>query len=117
MTDPVRNRAFDKSDPGGQASRQSQVLPAAYSRRIAGGQASDGPVDDWVDDMDGDWDDWQEIPVGDGWPGIVEADHNRGAVPERLAMTSLRVSVPEDAGSPASKTAEALVSERVASDQ
>lgn len=61
MTDPMSSRAFDRSN---RTVRQSRTLPTTYVWRAAA-PASDGPVDVWVDDMDGDWDDWEEIVVGE----------------------------------------------------
>jgi hypothetical protein len=73
------------------------MLSAAYSRHTAGAQASDGPVDMWVDDMDSDWDDWQDISVGSSWRSLSETDVNRPVPPGRLAPVPLAplISEPE----------------------
>ena len=68
VVDPMGGRSWNKSTRGGPAGRQ-MTLSVGPGRRASGSdQASDGPVDSWVDDMDGDgdWDGWQEIPVGGG---------------------------------------------------
>jgi hypothetical protein len=67
VADPMGGRAWNKLKRGGPAGHQ---MTLSVGRRVSGDQASDGPVDSWVDDMDGDgdwedWEDWQEIPVGE----------------------------------------------------
>lgn len=57
MTDPMSSRAFDRSN---RTVRQSKILPTTYGWRTAA-QASDGPVDVWVDDMEGDWDNITDV--------------------------------------------------------
>jgi hypothetical protein len=81
----MSNRAFDKSNRG---VRQSQMLPVAYGWRTAG-QASDGPVDAWVDDMEGDWDDREEIIVKGAWHSDTEVDADRDPLVQRLAPIPL----------------------------
>ncbi len=62
VTDPMSSRAFERSN---RTVRQSKTLSVTYGWRAAA-QASDGPVDAWVDDIEGDWNDWEEIVVGGG---------------------------------------------------
>lgn len=112
MTDPMSSRAFDRSS---RTVRQSKILPTTYGWRTAA-QASDGPVDVWVDDMEGDWDDWEATPVG-GEP--AEAD-NRAPLAQRLAPVPL-VPIPGELVSVDNLTnvvpVETLVIERTAADK
>jgi hypothetical protein len=86
----MSSRAFDKSN---RTVRQGRILPATYGSRTAA-QASDGPVDVWVDDMEGDWEDWDAILVGGGGSGQFEAVE-RAALVQRLAPMPL-VPIPHD---------------------
>ncbi|MGH3729474.1 MAG: hypothetical protein ACRDTU_12100 [Micromonosporaceae bacterium] len=55
MTDPTKRRAPFTSHRADSSDRPTQLFSPAVRR--SGEDASDGPVDGWVDDVDSDWDD------------------------------------------------------------
>lgn len=55
VTDPVTHRAILTTHRADGSSPRTPLFSPAV--RISGEDASDGPVDGWVDDVDGDWDD------------------------------------------------------------
>lgn len=55
VTDPIIRRAIITSQRADSASYRTLLFSPAV--RLTGEDASDGPVDGWVDDVDGDWDD------------------------------------------------------------
>lgn len=91
MTDPMRNRAFDKS--------------------YWSGQPSDGPVDVWVDDIDDDIED-ATVSVS-GIPGGRGGEFSGLLLAERLMFLPLAPL----AGVPERAPREALVPERAAPEQ